>query len=232
MRETPMRLNAGPDTACGRRVRRLRVVSVVAFAIFGALAAAVGAGVSVPGDRPIYVFLSGYDDSAIGGVADFLASRGIEVVGAATIAAILLALVMARRIWLAALLAASFLPLLVRPALRITPGLTGLFDRQQPPSVHPLADWTFPSGHATGSMAIAAVAVIVAWPSRWRERLLLAASFFVPAVGLAAVIGGHHWPSDVVAGWSLTLGWVTALYSLAPDRFAAFHARGERSWEH
>jgi membrane-associated phospholipid phosphatase len=206
----------------------VRVVSVVALAVFGALAAAIGAGVAVPADRTIYLFLHGYDDTAIGGIADFLASRTIEVAGAGAIVAILLALVVVGRVWVAALLAASLVPLLARPALRLAPGLSNAFDRRQPPSVELLRDWTFPSGHATGSMEIAAVAVLVAWPTRWRTPLLLAASCFVAAVGLAAVIGGHHWPSDVVAGWSLTLAWVTALYSVAPDRFAALRRRAPR----
>jgi membrane-associated phospholipid phosphatase len=209
-------------------IQGIRVVSLVALAVFVALAAAVGAGVAIPADRAIYLFLHGHDNTAIGSVADFLAGRAIEVAGAGLVAAVLLVQVVVGRVWVAALLAASLVPLLARPTLRLTPGLSDAFDRRQPPSIEPFKDWTFPSGHATGSMAIAAVAVLVAWPTRWRKPVLLAASSFVAAVGLAAVSGGQHWPSDVVAGWALTLAWVTALYSLAPGRFAGLRRRAPR----
>lgn len=192
-------------------IRSARLVGIcLPLLIFGALAAAVAAGVSVPGDRAIYRLLSRTRDVyVLGDVAGSLASRAIEVVGAAGTAVMFLTLAARGRVRAAAFLAAS----LVAPLL--TPILKGAFDRQ-PPGVHPLlTGGSFPSGHAIGSMAFAAVAVIFGWPTRWRMLLLGVAGLFVAAIGVSAVVAGDHWPSDVIAGWSLALVWVGALYWLA-----------------
>jgi MYXO-CTERM domain-containing protein len=187
---------------------RLQPVLVVTpLLVFGVLAALVALGDSVPGDRTIYRRLVRYEDKhPIAGVADFLASRTIEIGAALLIAAVLLALAARGRVGAAAFIAASLVPAALVPALK------GAFDRQ-PPEVHPAHGGSFPSGHATGSMAVAAAAVALAWPTRRRRSVAVVGGLLVVAVGLAAVVAGDHWPSDVVAGWSLALAWVSALHA-------------------
>ncbi|WP_066095748.1 phosphatase PAP2 family protein [Xanthomonas massiliensis] len=81
--------------------------------------------------------------------------------------------------------------------------------------------WSFPSGHATASMALAAVLVLLAWPTRARWPVLLAALAFVPLVGLSRPYLGVHYPSDILAGWCLALAWVAAAWLLLHRRGAA-----------
>ena len=80
--------------------------------------------------------------------------------------------------------------------------------------------YIFPSGHAMGSMAVAASLAYVAWPTRWRARALAAGSAFVLAVGVSVVVFGAHYPTDVLAGWCLALAIVTALRLALPRRLA------------
>jgi membrane-associated phospholipid phosphatase len=70
---------------------------------------------------------------------------------------------------------------------------------------------SFPSGTATWSMALAAALVLLAPPSR---RLLASACAGVFVLGLGAVIVWEEWhyPSDILAGWCLALGWVVVLW--------------------
>jgi membrane-associated phospholipid phosphatase len=70
---------------------------------------------------------------------------------------------------------------------------------------------SFPSGHALSSMSFAAAAVVVGWRTRFRWSVAIAGAIFVHAVGLSRVYLGFHYPSDVVAGWSLALAWVILL---------------------
>jgi membrane-associated phospholipid phosphatase len=95
----------------------------------------------------------------------------------------------------------------------LVPELKQLVER---PSPFPLPhDPSFPSGHATLSMAIAAGVVVLVRPGplRWLAGALGAA--LVLAVGVTVIADSGHWPSDVLAGWCLALAWVGAIYAVA-----------------
>lgn len=91
------------------------------------------------------------------------------------------------------------------------------FGRERPPlweSLAPEGTYSFPSGHAMGSMTLAAVLVLLAWPTRWRWPVLLLMLAFVIAVGASRVYLGVHYPSDILAGWAAALTWVFGIYLL------------------
>jgi membrane-associated phospholipid phosphatase len=87
--------------------------------------------------------------------------------------------------------------------------------------------YSYPSGHAAVSAALATILVLVFWPllSRaWRGVLFALAAIAVVAVGYSRVALGVHYTSDVVAGWCVGVGWVlvvAVLLRVWPDRFAA-----------
>lgn len=79
-------------------------------------------------------------------------------------------------------------------------------------SIAPETSYSFPSGHAMGSMTLAMVLVLLAWPTRWRWLVVVAMAVFVPMVGLSRVYLGVHYPSDILAGWAATMAWVAGVY--------------------
>jgi len=92
--------------------------------------------------------------------------------------------------------------------------LKRIFDRPRPTVVPPLALETsasFPSGHAMMSAVIYLTlgTLLAQLCARWRERVYVV----TVAAALAVVIGvtrlylGVHYPSDVLAGWSVGLAW-------------------------
>lgn len=94
-----------------------------------------------------------------------------------------------------------------------------LVGRARPPAtlaVPPLeTSPSFPSGHTlNATVLVGALAYLLLLAARhtWQRVLVAAvATAFVLAMGLSRVFLGHHWLTDVVAGWLLGLGWLAAV---------------------
>jgi membrane-associated phospholipid phosphatase len=105
--------------------------------------------------------------------------------------------------------------------------LKATFDRPRPSFSEPLATaagFSFPSGHAMSSLTVyGALAFVIMASVKSRRAQVLAV---VPIVGLVVAIGfsrvylGVHYVSDVLAGYSAGLAWLTlsVLVLLAASR--------------
>jgi membrane-associated phospholipid phosphatase len=136
-------------------------------------------------------------------------SLGMALVSVVTV----LALVIARR-WRAAF----FMGSAAIGTLLLVTGLKLLFHRARPLDVTYLiqtpSSFSFPSGHALGSMGVMASVVVVLHAIR-APRLLcrlatLLAALYVFGVALSRVYFGVHYPSDVLGGALAAAAWVSA----------------------
>ncbi|MBW4504487.1 MAG: phosphatase PAP2 family protein [Scytonema hyalinum WJT4-NPBG1] len=75
----------------------------------------------------------------------------------------------------------------------------------------PEFDYGFPSGHAMSSMTFVAVLVILTWGSRWRWLVLIVGTIFVLVIGWTRLYLGVHYPSDILAGWMVSVGWAVGV---------------------
>jgi undecaprenyl-diphosphatase len=82
----------------------------------------------------------------------------------------------------------------------------------------PASGYSFPSGHAMGSMALFSALVLLAWPTRWRWPVLILGLCAVLLIALSRLYLGVHYPSDVLAGWLAALAWVVGLFFLLTAR--------------
>jgi len=99
-------------------------------------------------------------------------------------------------------------------AAALNVGAKLLFARTRPDlwqSIAPESTYSFPSGHAMGSMAAMAALVVLLWPTRWRWSMVIFGVVFVLGVGLSRAYLGVHYPSDILAGWMASLGWVIGM---------------------
>lgn len=106
-------------------------------------------------------------------------------------------------------------------------GAKQLFARERPTlweSVAPESTFSFPSGHAMGSITLAMVLVLLAWHTRWRWWVTVPMAAFVAMVGLSRVYLGVHYPSDILAGWAFSIGWTVGAYLLV-------FPHGQRPWQ-
>jgi undecaprenyl-diphosphatase len=96
-------------------------------------------------------------------------------------------------------------------------GAKPLFARDRPSlwqSIAPEGNYSFPSGHAMGSMTLACVLVLLCRWTRWRWPVLAAAIVFVIFVGASRIYLGVHYPSDILAGWAAAVAWCHAVYGI------------------
>lgn len=183
---------------------------LVPLLVFGVLAVEVARQGSFAFDRTVMLWVHGATTPWLTDAATFaslLGGKGVPV--AAALTALVLCI---RRRWVDAgfVLAAYF------AASRINVALKALFERTRPDFWEHLSaenTFSFPSGHAMGSMSIAAPLVVLTWGTRYRWPVLVAAAFYVLAVGASRVYLGVHFPSDVIAGWCVTVA-VVAVFVL------------------
>lgn len=86
-----------------------------------------------------------------------------------------------------------------------------IFHRDRPNLWHLViteTGYSFPSGHAMMSSALILSIVFIVWKTRWRWSALIVGSILIGAIGLSRIYLGVHYPTDVVAGWSISLVWV------------------------
>ena len=81
-------------------------------------------------------------------------------------------------------------------------------------SLTPEMTYSFPSGHAMGSVTLGVAAILLCWNTRWRWLVLVGTSAFVFLVGVSRVYLGVHYPSDILAGWTAGAAWVLLMYQL------------------
>ncbi|OZI58306.1 phosphatase PAP2 family protein [Bordetella genomosp. 4] len=89
------------------------------------------------------------------------------------------------------------------------------FQRIRPEHVHGYVHevgWSFPSGHASASMAVYGFACYLAVrmvPSRWHRICLVGGATLIAAIGVSRVLLQVHYLSDVIAGFALSLAWLS-----------------------
>ncbi|QSX78217.1 phosphatase PAP2 family protein [Agrilutibacter solisilvae] len=90
-----------------------------------------------------------------------------------------------------------------------------VFARDRPSlwdSIAPEHTFSFPSGHAMGSMTLAWVLLLLSWRTRWRWPVAVLVIAFTVMVGLSRVYLGVHFPSDILAGWTAASVWTVTCF--------------------
>ncbi|WP_205754867.1 phosphatase PAP2 family protein [Azoarcus sp. DD4] len=108
-------------------------------------------------------------------------------------------------VWVAALAGNSLLNV----------SLKAVFERARPLHEHGVAvaqGWSFPSGHASGSVVLWGMLGYLALrllPARWHLPALLVAAGMAFSVGFSRIVLQVHYFSDVLAGFCSGMAWLT-----------------------
>jgi undecaprenyl-diphosphatase len=179
----------------------------------------------LPGDRAFARFVQDAPQPPAGWLADFGNWIGSGRIGSVISAGAIVALVVARRHWDAAILLLAALARFLNGPLkeliespRPTPDLVRVTEIRE--------TFGFPSGHAMGSIlgfgAIAIVATRFLHDRAAQRVAQIACAIVILLVGFGRIYSGAHWPTDVLGGflWGATLLWTI---DFAVDRFRHTH---------
>jgi membrane-associated phospholipid phosphatase len=191
------------------RPRSLWLPAALAWGVFGTMAALVASRGRAPFDNPLLLALHRHATPALDGLAvlfTIVGNTGPMVAAGVLTTAALAYRGRRREAWLFALG--------VGGSMLLTQVIKRIAERPRPdlwPSLRPEHTFSFPSGHAMDTAALAAALFFITPPHRRKWWAL--APLFALGVGWARMYLGVHYPSDVLAGWSSAVGWVLLVAS-------------------
>ena len=195
---------------------------VVPWFIFVRLAREVWEGEGLPGDRFLREFLHAHHGPVQDKAAFWLARLG------GPMGATVLATAVALGVWWALhRRAAAFFGLAVVGAEILNLAAKYFVPRSRPlpwMDLDPQTAYSFPSGHSMAAAALGAALAFLLWPTRWRWAGLVLGLGWALGMGWSRVYLGVHYPSDVLAGWVGSVGWVSGLHLLFQRQLRALRA--------
>lgn len=185
---------------------------------FGMIADEVSEGETLDFDRAVIMALRtpGNPADPIGPPWLEEAARDVTALGSFSILAILVTVVVFHLFLVGRMRTGWFLTASVVGGTILSTALKSFFDRPRPDltGVARVFTTSFPSGHATVSavayLTLGALLAEIAATRGQKAFYLGAAVFLTMIVGLSRIYLGVHYPTDVLAGWSLGAGWALA----------------------
>lgn len=185
---------------------------VLPLYIFGQLADEILEQEGFVWDEPILLFFRGFASPILDWFMVSLSQLGTRYGVVPLDVSVVLILLLSRR-WVAAV----FFGLATGGAALMNVLAKLTFQRIRPDlwvSIAPETTYSFPSGHAMGSMACVVALSVLLWDTRWRWPVIIGGGLFVFLVGVSRVYLGVHYPSDILAGWMASEAWVLGVATI------------------
>lgn len=166
----------------------------------------------LPGDVPILTTVNGF---ASPGLNDFFLA--VTSLGSAPFVIAAVGIAAATMWYLGNRKNALFLIFAAGGTALINTVFKLLFERERPDLWQLLVveeGFSFPSGHAMISSSLALVCIVLAWHTAHRWYAVIGGGLYALLVGISRIYLGVHYPSDVLAGWCISILWIITLHKV------------------
>ncbi len=190
----------------------LLLIYLVPTALFVSIADEVREREHLPFDEPILHAIHGTSSAALDPVVIALTNTGSPFVLPLIVAALAGALLYFKKRRNALTLLVS-----VGGAALINIVLKALFQRDRPQLWERLVtenSYSFPSGHAMASSALVVTLILIFWNTRWRWWVVAVGVTYMLVIAYTRMYLGVHYPSDILAGWSISIIWVLLVQAI------------------
>ena len=185
------------------------IVIVFPVIIFAELAEEVTERETLAYDEAILLAVNRFESPFLDSIAVAITQLG------GLIGMVVLVVICAVALWLHRRRArAVFIVLSVTGAGLLNLLLKSIYQRDRPELWERLVTentFSFPSGHAMASSALAFSLMVAFWHTRYRWIVVISASIYMLAVAFTRLYLGVHYPTDILAGWIVSGMWVSAV---------------------
>ena len=188
------------------------LVALCAALLFGVLGEEIQDREPVPVDTGASQFLHGYSSAPLDAAMMFASFLGSAWFVIPLLVLVVIVLLRRRRLAEAVFLCAVYAG---SGALNFLLKLYFQRARPQFPWASGPTDFSFPSGHALGSLCFySALAIILSARASHTIRIVIwtTATLLIAGIGLSRIYLGVHYPSDVLAGYSAAIFWVGTVF--------------------
>ncbi len=151
------------------------------------------------------------------GVVVTIAMQAASMAGGSGGRLLLFNVALAGLLWQGRRIAALWLTFTMAGGTLLNLGLKQLFAAPRPdllPHLDVVNSYSFPSGHAAGNMILfGAMAMLIN-----RCAAYMVSGMIILLIGVSRIWLGVHWPTDVLAGWVVGLGWLAFCRCWLPAR--------------
>lgn len=193
-----------------RLVARTAIAAGVLFAVLTVL---VTTGATQAFDTAVLTWVHGSSSPWLNSVVPELTHVGEPLLVGVVAAIAALAFMLARRYTSATLIFCG-----VIGALSLNHTIKTIVGRARPELWERLVNetgYSFTSGHATASAALALGIVAILWHTKWRRLSIVIATLYIVLIAFTRLYLGVHYPSDIIGGWLTAAAWVGVVVLLA-----------------
>lgn len=193
-----------------KRVAYAFLVFGVCIAFFASLADEVAENETLPYDQAVLRAVRGIATPTLDAVFVVGTDFG-GIIGASVLGLLVAAYLVYKRQWRKTI----FLAFALIGAALLSVLLKLIFIRDRPDLWEHLvseSSYSFPSGHAMGSSALAMAITVLGWKTHFRWLIIGVAAIYMIFIGFSRLYLGVHYPTDIVAGWLISAAWVSVVY--------------------